>query len=269
MKAGHLMSALILGLSLQFAAAAFGAEAASEKDRPTVAAPAAAVPEVKATTPVAGDRSASSAMPIYQPPKRGAPKARVGGGTRGSGGESAYVTVITPPDLARTARAQPTLYWFLSNRVNDPIELTLIDDKGVQPLLEIVLEQASPGINAMDLSAHDIRLEPGRTYQWSVAIVRDANHRSSDVLSSAWMQFAPEPADLGSRLVQAGVEQTVYLFAEAGYWYEALDSLSRLIAKNPGDARFAEQRIALLEQVELPDVSAYARRLVVGAAPGQ
>lgn len=268
MKTEHLMSALILGLSLQFATAAYGAETASEKAPPGSAAPAA-VPEAKATASAANERSTSLLMPVYQPPKRGAPKARVGGGTRGSGGESAFVTVITPPDLARTARAQPTLYWYLSGQVNDPIELTLIDDKEIKPLLEIKLDRASPGINAVDLSAHGVRLEAGRTYQWSVAIVRDARHRSGDVLSSAWMEFNTEPADLNSQLAKAGADQTVYLFAEAGYWYEALDTLSRLIAKYPGETRYAEQRLALLEQADLPDVLAYARHLVVGTAGGQ
>ncbi len=46
----------------------------------------------------------------YQPPNRGAPAQRVGGGTR----SISQLSVLAPDHLARTSRARPRLYWYIN-----------------------------------------------------------------------------------------------------------------------------------------------------------
>ncbi len=77
-------------------------------------------------------------IPVYKPPRRGAPAAgrRVGGGTRGMNKSLPVVSVLAPDHTGLTVQEQPALYWFASAVVDAPIELTVIDGEGIQPLLE-------------------------------------------------------------------------------------------------------------------------------------
>src|SRR5262245_58427668 len=67
------------------------------------------------------------AVPVYQPPLRGAPGGRVGGGTRGSGREVFVLTVLAPDHSALTVSEQPSLFWYVSSLTSLPIEVTLMD----------------------------------------------------------------------------------------------------------------------------------------------
>ena len=71
----------------------------------------------------------------YAPPMRGsASSGRVGGGTRGTGDGSAVTLEVLVPDHAGlTVSAQPTLYWFVSERIESNAELTIVDDTSVDP----------------------------------------------------------------------------------------------------------------------------------------
>src|SRR4030042_2532768 len=74
--------------------------------------------------------------PIYQPPLRGAPGGRVGGGTRGIGEELIALFALAPNHVALTVQEQPTLYWYLSKPATHAIALTIIVEKDTHPVLE-------------------------------------------------------------------------------------------------------------------------------------
>jgi len=206
----------------------------------------------------AGTRQSPADLPTYRPPQRGAPAARVGGGTRGTGDASAYIAVITPPHMAYTANAQPTLFWYLSTAVTTRFEFALISDVDVQPMIDSTMsESLPPGIHRLSLSDFGVTLEPGKSYQWSIALVLDPDQRSSDILSSGRVRYEEISTELAERLQQSTPEQAVYIYAERGYWYDAIATLSELIGRNPEDASLVRQRIALLQQADLPVVSAF------------
>lgn len=204
-----------------------------------------------------GKTQTAADLPVYRPPQRGAPAARVGGGTRGPVDATAYVAVITPPHTAYTAQAQPALLWYLSKAVTTRFEFALISDADIQPMVDSMLnESMSPGIHRLSLSEFGVTLEPGKPYQWSVALVLDPDQRSSDILSSGRIRYEKTSRELEKRLQQSTPEQAVRIYAEAGYWYDAIATLSELIERNPEDTSLVKQRIALLQQAELPVVSA-------------
>src|SRR5262245_23830434 len=78
----------------------------------------------------------TAAVPTYKPPLRGAPAGRIGGGTRGSGREVFVLTVLAPDHNALTVSEQPSLFWFISSATALPIEVTLMDPRTTQPVLE-------------------------------------------------------------------------------------------------------------------------------------
>ncbi len=198
----------------------------------------------------------------YQPPMRGsASSGRVGGGTRGTAdGPSVTLEVLVPDHTGLTVSAQPTLYWFVSQRIETDAELTIVDDTSVDPLLELKLTPPiEPGIHALSLQEHGVQLAPNVPYQWFVAVVVDPSQRSYDVIAGGEIERVAQTSELASQLRSVGTQETPQAYAEAGIWYDALDGLSTQIGNSPNDAGLRQQRAALLDQVGLPGAAAYER----------
>jgi hypothetical protein len=207
-----------------------------------------------------GATQKGGAIPVYVPPKRGAPLARVGGGSRGVDDNLPYISVITPEHAGFTSKSQPVLYWYISDAMKTRFEFALINEDDIDPMVEVTSEQEmKAGLNSMNLADHGVSLESGVSYQWSVALVADANKRSSDIVSSGQIEFLELTAAQKADLEAASAEERVRILAREGYWYDAFDALSELIASDPGNNELRTQRAALLEQIGLPEVSAASK----------
>ncbi len=190
---------------------------------------------------------------IYRPPNRGAPGARVGGGTRGLGG----FTALAPPHLAFTTSPQPRLYWFSEPGLRRPIRFLLVEENTGKRLLERRLPpEPAGGIHFLDLSASQVRLLPGRDYQWSVTLEPAPHHRQRPLVSRGRIRVVPEPA----ALARAQDWQRPFQAAAKGIWYDALEALSNLLQRYPADAaHWHLRRAELLEQGGLIAVAAFDR----------
>lgn len=234
---------------LLIAALAMAPGLAAEEPR-TEQAPA---PRSETSTPITGTDEAS--RPVYKPPLRGAPGGRIGGGTRGGGGEPISVDVLAPDHTGLTARDQPTLYFLVRGKTMFPVELTVVDPRAPKPLLELRLDgPVSPGVHALRLSEHNVRLEPGVAYRWYVAIVQDPGRRSRDVLAGGAIERVTMVEGLRGDLAKAPTDQLPSLFAAAGLWYDALAALHEQIEQWPGNALLRKHRAAMLAQVGLGNV---------------
>ena len=83
--------------------------------------------------------SSKISEPLYQPPRRGAPGGRVGGGTRGPSPGLPLLYALVPDHVAVTAEEQPPLVWYLSRATSFPLEFTVMEAMGVDPILEVAL----------------------------------------------------------------------------------------------------------------------------------
>jgi len=204
----------------------------------------------KSVTPVS--------MPVYQPPLRGAPGGRVGGGTRGIGDELITLFLLAPNHVGLTAKEQPTLYWYLSKPTNLPIEVTIIEDQAIYPLLEKQISvPIQPGINRIRLADYGISLSPGEQYRWFIAAIPAADRRSKDIIAGGFIERIEVSESLRVRLFQADQLNIPHLYAESGIWYDTIMAISELIEANPNDMNLRKQRAALLEQVGLSQVAQY------------
>ncbi len=212
-------------------------------------------PEVESTT----DKETSALeMPAYRPPLRGAPGGRVRGGTRGYSDKLTFLSVLAPDHMGRTVQEQPSLYWFISELASDPIELTVIEDLAIKPLLEIrLVSPKKPGIQCIRLADHGLRLQQNVPYRWFVALVLDPDRRSKDILGGGFIEYVEFPKALRIKLGEADRARTPHIFAEAGIWYDALAAISDLINSSPNDTVLRKQRASLLEQVGLPEIAQY------------
>ena len=210
-----------------------------------------------------GSRPAAAAPVAYQPPMRGAPLTRVGGGTR-TAGAALTLNVLAPGDTGYTTQEKPTIYWFVSEQVNSPVELTITSNASLQeaatPTFEITLQPpVAKGVHALRLADHGITLKPGVEYQWFVAVVRNPAQRANDTIAGGTIKRVADTAPVEQQLKQTSQAQWPAVYAQAGIWYDAIDQLSKSIAADRGNRQLHEQRATLLEQVGLREAAAFDR----------
>lgn len=227
-----------------------------------IAATAAALLSSTALAQADSQRQSADEQATYKPPLRGAPLTRVGGGTR-SFGSALAVNVLAPSDTGYTLQEKPTIYWFASQPIDKPVEITITSTESLQdaakPLFEITLQPPlAKGIHAFRLTDHGVALKPGVEYQWFVAVVHNAAQRSNDVLAGGTIKRVTDNP-VQAQLKQASQAQLPALYADAGIWYDAIDQLSRQISANQSDRQLRERRAALLDQVGLREAAAFDR----------
>lgn len=199
-------------------------------------------------------QASEGSVPVFKPQVTGAPTRRVGGGSRGTGDQIPYLAVLAPESTGQTISSQPSLYWAVSKKVDKPIKFTLVYAEmslGTEPLLELSLNSSQGGIQGIHLADYNLILKPGIEYQWSISISTDSTQPSSDIVSSGTIKRIEIPVGLSEKLNQANEKQHPFIYAEKGLWYDAIESLSKLIIKEPKNKILSQQRAALLEQVGL------------------
>ena len=207
---------------------------------------------------------------VYQPPRGlGAPTAgrRVGGGTRGTNKSMPILSVLAPGHTGLTMREQPDLYWFASDVVTNPVELTLTLEKSDAPIFEKRLPAPTKaGIQRVRLSEYGVKLITGERYNWSIALVLDPKRRSKDIIAVGAIERV-ERADMNPVVLAAPpTSETFYQFASDGLWYDAVMVISELIETSPADRTLRKQRVELLDQVDLPEVGNFDLGVLDGKA---
>ena len=251
-------------LALQALAAL--ATAGSVYAAPEARVQVAQAPQQVAQAPTEGARKVDAPVGAitYNAPLRGAPATRVGGGTRSAATKSVQLSVLAPSDTGLTTRDKPTIYWYVSETLQKPVELTLINNESLEaaskPAFEVTLQPPlARGVHAISLEQYGVVLKPGVEYQWFVALVGDAAHRSNDVIAGGTIKRVAETDSVRSRAKEASAASRPALYASAGIWYDAVDELSKQISAQPENRELRAQRAALLEQVGLTEAAAFDR----------
>ena len=197
-------------------------------------------------------------IPFFKPPQVGKPKTRlIGGGSRGTG-SLIKLSALTPEETGLTTQEQPSLFWYLSEKTPHTLELIISGDRAKPPLVSTRLRPPTqPGIQRIRLSDYNIRLKPGVTYRWFVALVPDLERRSKDIITGGGIERIAVSETLRSQLHQTAAPHMPHLYAKAGLWYDAFGTLSDLIDVTPADLTLRQQRAALLSQVGLETAAAY------------
>ena len=216
------------------------------------------------------EQSASGGtVPKYNFPKRGNPGVRLGGGARGVSKEFT-LAVLSPDHIGLTVRERPALYWYVSKATPYPVVFTLIDADADKPVVEARLKPPSQhGVQRIRLGDHGVALSPNVHYQWFVALALDPARPSSDIIAGGVIERIEPDKELSSKLAGAKRTDALRLYAEAGLWYDALETVSDLVDGGPAEKDFRKQRAALLQQVGLSEIAAYDLRDEAARLPGK
>jgi hypothetical protein len=185
---------------------------------------------------------------LYEPPRRGAPRAKLGGGLRFAAlGSRVTLHALAPDHVAHTLSKSPVLFWFVDPLPDprSPIVFTLLDETSIDPVVETRASRPDrPGIQAIDLGALGVELEPGVEYEWFVAVVVDRRDRSRDRVGRGYLRYVGGDPELASIPPDASAAE----LASAGLWYDALETISAAIDAHPDETELKAQRTALLDQ---------------------
>jgi hypothetical protein len=227
----------------------------------------AGVPARAQTPDAPADQPAAPAGgAVYKPPLRGAPGGRVGGASRGAIKSAAAlptIELIAPLDhTGETASATPVLYFYVSQPVALPMQLTISQPLTATPVLEANF--ASPparGLYPLRLADYHVQLEPGTVYTWSVSAIVDPKTWSRNVVASATIERVAPDASVAGALSTASPARRAALLAGAGLWYDAIAAAAE--AENLDRHAALDQ---LLTEVGLTE-PANADRTAAGGAP--
>lgn len=108
-------------------------------------------------------------------------------------------------------------------------------------------------------------LEVGKRYQWSFSLICDAQDRRQDIALEGEIERVEPSAELTSTLQKAAAKDRPSVYAEAGLWYNTVESLAQLRQQHPNDSELATDWAMLLQSVGL---DAIAQSPLVGAVEG-
>jgi Domain of Unknown Function (DUF928) len=200
--------------------------------------------------------------PLYNPPKKLAPRARVGGDARGTDDTDPEVILLVPDHVGYTMQQTPAVNWFLSKTTGYQVRFTLRDDRSQRWFKEITIPTPQhPGIHTINLKEFGLVLEPNVQYRLYVSVIRDPQSPSKDIVTGGMI----ERCELSECVEPMGAKLTCSLDtvnenAKAGFWYDAMGCLCSLIDADPKNEKLRRVRARLLKDVGLNGVADWELR---------
>ena len=196
-------------------------------------------------------------LPIYTPPKKLQPRARVGGTLRGTDGAEVEIVALVPDHVGLTVKQTPMLNWFLSKPTPHPLKFTINDDRKVRPIYEGSLPTpTAAGVQSIDLKSLGLALEPNVQYRWFVSASPNPESPSRDIVAGGMIERCEFSECLTVTSVNVTCDrESVRTNAFIGFWYDAMGCVCSLIEKEPTDPSLRRLRAALLRQVGLNGVA--------------
>lgn len=169
------------------------------------------------------------------------------------------ITALSPDtNIGWTVGANPTFFFNNSQTDTQLAEFVLLDKEGEVVYETMVELPDKPGVVSLDLSEGERSspsLKQGERYQWYFALICNPNDRSRDVAIDGWIERVERNSSLAAKLQTAQPSERPAVYAEAGVWFDAINSLAQLRQANPNDPRLVEDWETLLESVDLGKIA--------------
>lgn len=197
----------------------------------------------------------------YEPPVNiSAPGRREGGGTRGGNcpiAKKPLTALIPANNIGFTVAQNPVLLFYLPAMPPQakplPVEFVLRDGNEKEIYATTFMMPRKSGIVSVSVpvSADVPPLEVGKNYHWFLSILCNPLERSPNIFVEGWIRRVPLNATLNNNLKQATLKDRPDIYAEAGIWFDALNTLAALRQSNPKDSAVSSEWAKLLKAVGL------------------
>lgn len=219
------------------------------------------------------------------PPNGPAPGGRERGGAKR--GSSSLICPKTNPDFTAlaynsqekqdikdvtnvwgyTTSANPSLLFYVpfSQQPSYLTEFILKEDSADND--EIIYETTiplpeKPGVISWTLPEDAPELKVGQRYRWFFSIYCDPEKMSPPVHVEGVIYRMPISSEVASKLTTATLLEKLEIYAENGFWYDAIATLAELRQQNPQNLFLRENWQSLLSSVNLEDV---AKKPILGS----
>ena len=191
-------------------------------------------------------------MPVYKPRKHDSPRARIGGHTRGAQTDTPVLIALVPDHVGFTIKNDPSLCWYLSQQTSKPVMFTVVDSRGIRPILEQSLPTpVRAGIHCVRLRDYGVDLKAQEPYRWFVTLILNPNVPSQDIVAGGTIERIPfdEACTLDMPCSWGACErEAIYRYADSGLWYDAVSCLVELIEHDQDKDTFHKILDHLLKQ---------------------
>lgn len=222
--------------------------------------------ELAQTEGTSGNFPTSGSWNAFEPPQRGVPGRREGGGTRngdilgeGCGFAPQDLKAILPTTtMGRTVADKPTVLLSLPTAINKTVEFELADETdNTVYKTSFTMVASGPGIVSVTPppTVNVPTLEVGKNYHWYLIVKCRPNDTESDIVVSGWINRVELAPMLTKDLEIASDRDRLKIYEQQGLWYEYLTTLAELRRSSPEDANLALQWTEVLQSVALDKIA--------------
>jgi hypothetical protein len=207
----------------------------------------------------------SPAVSMFEPPPgRDAPRGgTAGGGTRPVGraclvnpsAKSGSLTALSPGHhLGLTQRNRPNLIVYVPQTTAQMAEFSLFDQQ-MNGIYQVSIPITQTGLISIPFPDAAPSLTQNQPYYWTLALACNPTDRTEDLVVGGWIEQAEPSNSLKQHLAQAGTLEQISLYAQQGFWYDALNTLIELERTQPNNPELARTWAQLLQSVGLDAIS--------------
>ena len=125
-----------------------------------------------------------------------------------------------------TASTTPSFYYFSEGAASEPLIFTLVALDQAEPLVEETLIISEAGYHKITLPTQ-IKLEPGKTYIWNIAIPCSNDPENFREILRAAVQYIPPSPELLEKIQNANSQgEKIQIFTEEIMWYDFVNLLN-------------------------------------------
>lgn len=152
-----------------------------------------------------------------------------------SGPATASVATRAPQDHAGLALSSaPRLWWEVSDNSEFSVEITVVDDRKLDPVAKIkVPGPVSAGLHSVDLAKRGVSLEPDVEYRWFVSLIVDADRPSRNPVGVGALRVLGPDDPRRVEASAADPSQRGHALARLGVWYDAYDFFASISESRP------------------------------------
>ncbi|MBW4599072.1 MAG: DUF928 domain-containing protein [Calothrix sp. FI2-JRJ7] len=203
------------------------------------------------------------------PVNRGAPNDRRGAGSRGecpavSMAPTGLMPIVTSNNssyvLGNTETEYPTFWYYLPYQTESisSVKFALVDgDENLLTKEPIPVNISGiPGVISFTLPKTQQPLKEGQFYHTYLLIDCNPQSNSEDVVIEGLVQVVAPTAELKKRLQTATEREKVSIYAQQGYWQDAITTLGELRRQSQKDTTLIEDWKTLLNSAGLENIAA-------------
>lgn len=158
-----------------------------------------------------------------------------------------------------TSAEYPTFWFYVPYPLTDehPGELRIktTDEKRKSIYKRLLrVTGTTPGVVGVRLPSTEAPLKIGELYTYLFVVVCNSKNASENEFVGASVERREQPASIASQLRTATPRERAILYAQEGFWEEALTTFGELRRANPNDAGLTADWSALLEAGGLDEI---------------